>query len=109
MDACRGKPQASAPGRSKQRGNRVPVKYQRKGISNYAEGKRDKTFDQALQIVAEERGWIDRRVAENRKPSLPKLKFMERTPPELYDGYDWMKRVNEWRIAHKLLPLEPSR
>jgi hypothetical protein len=57
------------------------------------------TFDQALAIVAEERGWVDRRVEANRKPSMPKLKFMEAPPPELYAGDDWRERVEAWKAA----------
>jgi hypothetical protein len=69
----------------------------------YVQGvRRRKTvgFDRALAIVAEERGWVDKRVTENRKPSMPRVKFLEGPPPELYGLDDWRERVIAWRIEH---------
>jgi hypothetical protein len=77
----------------------------------YVQGvRRRKTagFDRALAIVAEERGWVDKRVTENRKPSLPRVKFLEAPPPHFYDSDDWRERVHEWNVAHGRVPLEPA-
>jgi hypothetical protein len=62
----------------------------------------------AMQLVSEQNGWTDKRVAANRTPSLPRVKFLEAPPPHFYDSDDWRERVNEWNIAHGRLPLEPS-
>jgi hypothetical protein len=77
----------------------------------YVQGvRRRKTvgFDRALAIVAEERGWVDKRVTENRKPSLPRVKFLEAPPPELYGSDDWRELVRAWNAAHGRIPLEPA-
>jgi hypothetical protein len=34
-----------------------------------------------------------------RTPPLPRVRFLEAPPPELYDGDDWRERVTEWNAA----------
>jgi hypothetical protein len=54
----------------------------------------------AIQLVSEQNGWTDKRVAENRKPSMPRVKFLEAPPPELYGSDDWRELVRAWNAAH---------
>jgi hypothetical protein len=70
------------------------------------------SFDQALKVIAQERGWVEEpdehRGMRAYKITLPKLRFLEAPPPELYAGHDWRERVHEWNVAHKRIPLETA-